>query len=115
MGELGNLLAAARTSKGLSLREVERLTGISNPHLSQIEKGHIEQPAPSLLWTLSDLYGLKYAVLLKLAGHAGTTTSSRRSLAGAALHALEDLSPSEQEEVLSFIQRLAQQRRTSEP
>jgi len=106
---LGELLAAARRKRRWTLREVERRTGIHNAHLSQIEKGGIERPAPNLLWTLSALYELDYAKLLSLAGHAQAGSSPRdasRSPAGAALRAMGDLAPEEQRAVLAFIDEL---------
>jgi transcriptional regulator with XRE-family HTH domain len=36
MAALGETLAEARQTKGWSLRDVERMTGIHNAHLSQI-------------------------------------------------------------------------------
>ncbi len=42
---LGELLAVARECKGLSLRQLERATGISNALLSQIETGHVKEPS----------------------------------------------------------------------
>jgi len=40
--ETGELLALCRELKGVSLREVENKTGISNAYLSQIESGKIK-------------------------------------------------------------------------
>ena len=42
--KLGEVLKMAREIKGVSLRELERETGISNALLSQIETGHVRQP-----------------------------------------------------------------------
>lgn len=41
---LGELLKMAREIKGVTLRDLERETGISNALLSQIETGHVRQP-----------------------------------------------------------------------
>ena len=41
---LGDSIFTARTAKGLSLRELARRCGISNPLISQIENGHIANP-----------------------------------------------------------------------
>ena len=43
--KLYEVLARARRAKGLSLRELEIATGISNGLISQMETGHIEEPA----------------------------------------------------------------------
>jgi transcriptional regulator with XRE-family HTH domain len=42
---LGEMLAIARECKGLTLRQLERQTGVSNALLSQIETGRIKQPS----------------------------------------------------------------------
>lgn len=42
--KLGQLLLMAREIKGMTLRELERETGISNALLSQIESGHVREP-----------------------------------------------------------------------
>ena len=70
MPSLGEHLKAKRSAAGLSLREVERRTGIHNAHLSQIETGRILRPEMALLWELAGLYGADYRELLRLAGHA---------------------------------------------
>ena len=51
-----------------SLRGVQRLSGISNAYLSQIEKG-IRHPGPKLLRRLAALYGVGVHELLRKAGY----------------------------------------------
>ena len=113
--ELGELLQKGRKKKGWSLRDVERETGIRNAHLSQIEQGTIERPDPNILWSLSALYDLDFRRLLRLAGHVAKDTGGhRRSLVGTALHALGDLSPAEQQEVLNYMSQLKRKRMPGE-
>ena len=111
---LGDLLQKERQKRQLTLRDVERKTGIHNAHLSQIEKGAITRPAPNILFTLAALYDLRYEHQMKLAGHFGSngTNSSRRAVQGAALHALEELSPKEQREVLDYMKKLVRERQS---
>lgn len=45
-----------RKAKGLTLREVETKTGISNAYLSQLETGKIKSPGYDTVKTLYDLY-----------------------------------------------------------
>ncbi len=66
---LGDVLQAARERKGLTLRAVEKTTGISNAYLSQLESGKIQSPSPVNLHKLSEIYGLSYADVLELAGY----------------------------------------------
>ena len=51
-----------------SLRGVQRLSGISNAYLSQIEKGE-RHPGPKLLRRLAALYGVGVHELLRKAGY----------------------------------------------
>lgn len=66
---LGPFLAATRKARGLSLREVEAATGVSNAYVSQLETGKIREPSPVNLHKLGELYGLSYSLLLELAGY----------------------------------------------
>ena len=63
--EIGPLLRRLRGETGL--REVGRLTGISNSYLSQIERGD-RRPGPNVLKRLGSLYGVDVQDLLKRAG-----------------------------------------------
>ena len=108
---LGDLLQKERNKRGLTLREVERRTGIHNAHLSQIEKGAIARPAPNMLFTLAAVYEVPYEKLMQMAGHFTTGRTTRRSLQGAALHALEELSPKEQRQVLDYMQQVVRERK----
>jgi transcriptional regulator with XRE-family HTH domain len=112
---LGDLLRQERTARKWSLRDVEEKTGIHNAHLSQIESGAIARPAPNLLFTLAAVYDLRYDDLMRLAGHlkADGAKQSRRSLHGAALHALEELTPKEQRRVLEYMKSLRADRASS--
>ncbi len=66
---LGSFLRTCRNTNQLSLREVERQTGISNAYLSQLESGKIRNPSPTILHTLACLYGVSYRELMQLAGY----------------------------------------------
>jgi transcriptional regulator with XRE-family HTH domain len=109
---LGGVLRAARAGAGLSLREVERRTGLSNAHLSQIETDTIAKPEMSILWELAALYGLDFARLLALAGHAAEpeTSGRRRRRMTVALRAMSELTPGEQDEALRFMAELKARR-----
>ena len=108
---LARVLAEARRDLGLSLREVERRTGIRNAHLSQIETGTIARPEMALLWELSVAYGLDFARLLALAGYeaAGRAAADRGRMT-VALRALGQLTPAEQAKTLEFMAELRRRR-----
>lgn len=110
---LAEVLTDARDAKGLSLRDVERATGVHNAHVSQIEKGRIERPEIGLLYELAKLYELELVELLELAGHvaAGSVReSSSRAMTAAAMRAVGNLDPGEQFQALGYLQRLHSRR-----
>lgn len=67
--ELGDFLKACREEKGLTLREVEKETDISNAYLSQLEGRKIKKPSPVILGKLSMLYETSYSLLMRLASY----------------------------------------------
>ena len=109
---LAQVLADARHGLGLTLREVERRTGIRNAHLSQIETGTIARPEMALLWELSVAYGLDFARAARPrrlrvggGGVGGRSRADDRRAAGPA-----QLTPDEQAEALQFIAELRRRR-----
>jgi transcriptional regulator with XRE-family HTH domain len=104
---LGKTLAAARVKRNWSLREVERRTGIHNAHLSQIETGAIERPAPNVLWALAEVYELDLRELMRMSGHVeAAVAATPGSVVGAALRELGEMTPGQQEQVLKFIKKI---------
>jgi transcriptional regulator with XRE-family HTH domain len=105
---LGKALREARESRGLSLRDVERATGIRSGHLSQLETGRIAKPEMALLWELAGVYALDFGELLELAGHAHAVDQApeRRQRMTVAVRALGELTAAEQEDVLRYIATL---------
>lgn len=69
MAKFQELLAAARKAKGVSLREVEKATGVSNGYISQMETGAVAEPSPRKLQALADYYGLSYGALMNACGY----------------------------------------------
>lgn len=65
----GTKLKELRLQKGLKIRELESLTGISNAYLSQIENGKRKRPSPEYLKRMAPHLNIPYASLLQLAGH----------------------------------------------
>ena len=109
---LGSALRRARARSALSLRDVERRTGIRSGHLSQLETDTIGKPEMAILWELAALYGADFAQLLALAGHGdGRETSGRqRQRMTVALRALGELSPADQANVLRYMAELKSRR-----
>lgn len=55
---LGELLAVAREVKGLTLRDLEKASGISNALISQIETGKVKDPGFTTVVRLAQALGL---------------------------------------------------------
>jgi HTH-type transcriptional regulator, competence development regulator len=66
---LGTKLKLARRSLNLSLRNVEKATGISNAYLSQLETNKIKKPSPHFLHRLASIYEISYDSLMESAGY----------------------------------------------
>lgn len=69
--KLHSRLRAARLAQGLTLRDVSDLTngGISNPHLSELERGIETSPSPHKLRSVAKALKLDYLELMILAGY----------------------------------------------
>lgn len=103
---LGQELRFARESLNLSLREIERTTGVSNAYLSQLENDKIQKPSPHFLNKLANVYGISFELIMEKAGYIQKKERSGapKTLAGAALFAQENLTPDEEEELLRYLQ-----------
>jgi transcriptional regulator with XRE-family HTH domain len=67
LGSLGEFIAAQRRSAQLTLRQVAEQTGISNPYLSQIERG-LRRPSAEVLQQLSKALRVSAETLYVRAG-----------------------------------------------
>lgn len=61
---LGKALSQARELCGLTLRQIEDATGISNAYLSQLENDKIKKPSANVLYKLAQIYGVKLEYFL---------------------------------------------------
>ncbi len=113
MGELGDLLRQLRKAKKWTLRDVEKMIGVPNAHLSQVETGKIEQPSEGLLWDLADIYDYDFNSLSRAAGHVVTSDGvNRREFVSVALRALDETGdPQEQQAFLRELERRARKSR----
>jgi len=64
---LGAFIRQQRQRAGLSLRELAELTSLSNPYLSQVERG-LHQPSVRVLRAISDALNLSAETLLAQSG-----------------------------------------------
>ena len=79
---LGAFIRERRKQANLSLRQLAELTSLSNPYLSQVERG-LHQPSVRVLRAISDALNLSAETLLAqaglidaIAGGAGTRTGA---------------------------------------
>lgn len=100
--EFGRFLKEVRESRGFSLRDVERITDkkVSNPYLSQLEKGKIGKPSAIMLHRLSAVYAIEYTELLE---RAGIVSESEAPINRVATSVFGELSSNEEEELLSYL------------
>ena len=66
---LAEYLALARELKGITLRDLEKRTGISNALLSQMETGHIKNPSWQNVVAVSRALGFSLDRLADTTGH----------------------------------------------
>jgi transcriptional regulator with XRE-family HTH domain len=108
-GKLAKVLKASRLTASLSLRDVEKETGISNAYLSQLENGRTRSPSPHVLSKLARVYRVAYSELMEAAGYPAAHDLGSLDIRVAMLAGGLDLR--EQREVASFIETLIARRR----
>jgi len=102
---LGNLIRSQRKLAQLSLRELAERTNVSNPYLSQIERG-LHEPSVRVLRSIARALNVSAETLLSQAGllddeeQTGDTTSSSSPSTEAAIRADADLTDSQKEALL---------------
>jgi transcriptional regulator with XRE-family HTH domain len=66
---LGDRLREYRETRGWSLREVAAKAGVNHGYLSQLERGDVAEPAPSMLHKVAAGYDVPFSVLMQWAGY----------------------------------------------
>jgi HTH-type transcriptional regulator, competence development regulator len=104
---LGEYLTMLRLKTGMSLREVEERTEkeVSNAYLSQLEKGRVTKPSPSILHALSVVYEVPYEHLMQRAGYLPNTRSgqSGRRQARVPTFAIKNITPDEEQALIDYL------------
>lgn len=113
MGQaLGPKLRQCRNLKALTLRDVEKKTGISNGYLNQLEQGKVKGPSPHILHKLAKCYKVPYEDLLTLAGYiVPARQNPRKKAMGVAYSLLGDLTADEEEELLKYLEFIRQKKK----
>jgi transcriptional regulator with XRE-family HTH domain len=74
---LGAFIRTQRKMANLSLRQLAELTSLSNPYLSQVERG-LHEPSVRVLKAISDALNLSAETLLAQAGLIDAVTGENR-------------------------------------
>ncbi len=113
MFDYGTYIKSLRQEKGLTLREVEAATGISNAYLSQLESGKIKQPSPSNLFKLAGLYEISYEGLMEKVGYPATKPNAdiQRKEPAVVLNRLGKLTEEEETELVDYLDFIRNRKR----
>jgi transcriptional regulator with XRE-family HTH domain len=103
--DLGSFIRQQRERANLSLRRLADTAGISNPYLSQIERG-IRKPSAEILSRLSRALEISANSLYSMAGFLDETTQSPTITD--AVDADDRLSPSQKKVLLDMYRALVQ-------
>lgn len=108
MSSLGTTLKDARKNVGLTLRQVEEMTSISNAYLSQLENEKIKNPSVNILSKLSSLYKVSLKTLLSNAKMIDKKEAQQEeinlSFAQKIAFRAEDLTENERDDVLKYLE-----------
>jgi transcriptional regulator with XRE-family HTH domain len=80
---LGAFIRERRKQANLSLRQLAEMTRLSNPYLSQVERG-LHQPSVRVLKAISDALNLSAGTLLAQAGLIDAMAGEKKEAAGQA-------------------------------
>ena len=112
---LGDFIRTQRKLANLSLRQLAEMTSLSNPYLSQVERG-LHQPSVRVLKLISDALNVSAETLLAQAGlldgdRAGA--AGRASAAGAAGRASAAAPAADAEAAILADQRLTDEQKNA--
>lgn len=116
MENYGDYIKALRTSKGLTLRDVEKQIDVSNAYLSQLESGKVKQPSPTTLYKLAELYDVKYEVLMEKVGYPVPKSNANininsKETTNTPLHRIGKVTSEEEMELLEYLKFIRNRRK----
>src|SRR5262245_16494306 len=114
-GRLGAFIRAQRKLADLSQRELAKLANLSDPYVSQLERG-MHEPSVKVLRALAGALNVRADTMLAYAGWleqqaGGGTPKSQTTDVETAVRADPDLSPDEQDAVLAVYRAFKDRRR----
>lgn len=75
----GKFLRKLRKERGLTIRQVETYSGVSNAYLSQVETGKRGIPSPEILEKLAPVLKVSYELLMEKAGYLKSSNGNNDS------------------------------------
>lgn len=108
--DFGDTVRRLREERGLSLRQMQAATGVSNAYLSQIELGRVGPPSPKIIERIAEALEYPYVELMSSAGYLEHQREVDYVKLGGQTVPLDGLSLSEREQLLQFIASLRQAR-----
>lgn len=106
LAKLGAYLKDGRLALGLTLRDAEGKSGVSNAYLSQLEGGKVKQPSPVVLHKLCEAYQLSYALTMEYSGYPVPEEAKLNTAEHRFLSRLGGTTSSEQEELVQYLRFL---------
>jgi transcriptional regulator with XRE-family HTH domain len=97
---LGGFIRAQRQVANLSLRQLSALTEISNPYLSQIERG-LHEPSIRVLKSIADALNVSSEILFEQAGLINGTEKLGDEATESAIRADQRLSDAQRQALLA--------------
>ena len=110
---LGGRLRELRESRGWSLREVAAKAGVNHGYLSQLERGDVAEPAPSMLHKVAAGYDVPFSVLMQWAGYVEETASDLSPNQAIALKYLGDDVTAEELQAIQTVIDVIRSRRST--
>lgn len=111
MSSYGDFFRAARQSKKLTLREVEKATGISNAYVSQLETNKVKHPSPNSLYKLAELYEVPYEVLMEKVGYPVPNQEVNTTEKQATFRRIGKVTDEEEEALLQYLSFIRTQKK----
>jgi transcriptional regulator with XRE-family HTH domain len=114
MEALGSFIRAQRKLADLSLRELAEMTEVSNPYLSQLERG-LHQPSVRVLKAIADALNVSAETLLVQAGllqNDAEASAAAGSSVESAIRTDPVLSDDQKEALINVYRAMARDRRS---
>jgi transcriptional regulator with XRE-family HTH domain len=110
---LGERLRKLRESRGWSLREVAAKATVNHGYLSQLERGDVAEPSPSMLHKIAAGYDVPFPMLMEWAGYIDSPGRDLTPNQAVALSYLgDDISDEELDAIRAVLEAIRSRRAT---